>query len=70
MKLRFTIKGMTCASCSAHVEHAAGGVAGVREVSVSLLTDALSLTCDDGDAARVRREIVAAVKRAGYTALP
>ena len=70
MKLRFKITGMTCASCSAHVEHAAGGVAGVREVSVSLLTDALSLTCDDGDAARVRREIVAAVKRAGYTALP
>ena len=39
-------------------------------MSVSLLTDSLSLTCDDGDAARVRREIVAAVKRAGYAALP
>ncbi|MBR7184606.1 MAG: cadmium-translocating P-type ATPase [Clostridia bacterium] len=70
MKLRFQIKGMTCASCSAHVEHAACGVAGVREVSVSLLTDSLSLACDDADAARVRREIVAAVKRAGYAASP
>ena len=70
MKLRFQVKGMTCASCSAHVEHAACGVAGTREVSVSLLTDSLSLTVDDADAPRVRREIVAAVKKAGYTAIP
>lgn len=70
MKVRFQIKGMTCASCSAHVEHAASEIKGVREVSVSLLTDSLSLSCDDSDAARVRQEVVAAVKKAGYSATP
>ncbi len=70
MKLRFHVTGMTCASCSAHVEHAVSTVAGASEISVSLLTDALSLTVADADAERVTREVIAAVKRAGYAAEP
>lgn len=36
---KFSVSGMTCASCSAHVEKAVAAVPGVREVSVNLLTN-------------------------------
>ena len=35
----YTVTGMTCASCVAHVEKAVQGVAGVEQVSVSLSTN-------------------------------
>ncbi|MBR6545768.1 MAG: heavy-metal-associated domain-containing protein, partial [Clostridia bacterium] len=38
MKREFTVKGMVCASCAAHVEGAVRSVRGVESVSVSLLT--------------------------------
>ena len=43
MKLnqRFDVTGMTCASCSAHVHKAVSAVKGVKEVSVSLLTNSM-----------------------------
>ena len=36
---KFDVTGMTCAACSAHVERAVRGVEGVKEVTVSLLTN-------------------------------
>ena len=38
---KFSVSGMTCAACSAHVERAVRGVEGVDEVSVSLLTNSM-----------------------------
>ncbi|MCQ2456061.1 MAG: heavy metal translocating P-type ATPase, partial [Clostridia bacterium] len=55
---------MTCAACSARVEKAVRGVAGVTEVSVNLLTGDMSV---EGGA---RDEIIAAVTAAGYGAAP
>lgn len=62
---QFQVTGMTCAACSAHVEKAVKGVPGVSTVSVSLLTNSMTVegSADAG-------EIVSAVERAGYGASP
>ena len=46
-KLRFTIKGMSCAACVAHVEHAAAKVCGKENIQVSLLTNSLTVLTED-----------------------
>ena len=39
----YSIKGMSCAACSARVEKAVSGVAGVTECSVNLLTNSMTV---------------------------
>ena len=46
-KIRYGIKGMNCAACVAHVEHAAAKVCGKEGVQVSLLTNSLTVTVED-----------------------
>ncbi|MBR4910170.1 MAG: cadmium-translocating P-type ATPase [Clostridia bacterium] len=62
---KFDITGMSCAACSARVQKAVSGVAGVDECSVNLLTNIMAVSGTASD-----EEIVAAVKRAGYGAAP
>ena len=38
---QYLVTGMTCAACSSHVEKAVRGVAGVTDVTVSLLTNSM-----------------------------
>ncbi|MBO5199972.1 MAG: heavy metal translocating P-type ATPase [Clostridia bacterium] len=61
--MRFDVKGMSCAACSARVEKAVSGVDGVTQCRVNLLTNSMSVegtaTVDD---------ICAAVEAAGYGA--
>lgn len=64
---KFDVTGMTCAACSAHVERAVRGVEGVKEVTVSLLTN--SMTVDFSSPATAEK-ICAAVSAAGYGAAP
>lgn len=64
---KFDVTGMTCAACSAHVERAVHGVEGVKEVTVSLLTN--SMTVDFSSPATAEK-ICAAVSAAGYGASP
>ncbi len=68
MRLHYTIKGMTCAACVAHVERAVGKVLGEGEsANVSLLTNSVSLTVDDSTKVQVMEtRLSAAVKAAGY----
>ena len=66
-KEKFSVSGMTCAACSAHVEKAVRNVAGVQEVSVSLLTNSMQV---DFAAPATEQEICAAVAAAGYGAQP
>ena len=40
---KFSVSGMTCAACSAHVEKAVAAVPGVESVSVSLLTNSMNV---------------------------
>ena len=46
-KLRYAVRGMSCAACVAHVEHAAARVVGRDAVTVSLLTASLTVTVAD-----------------------
>ena len=64
---KFQVTGMTCAACSAHVEKAVTGVAGVQTVSVSLLMN--NMTVEYDEPATVQ-SICAAVEKAGYGASP
>ena len=60
---QYSITGMSCAACQAHVEKAVSKVNGVTSCSVSLLTNSMSV---EGTATAA--EIIAAVQSAGYGA--
>lgn len=66
MKREFTVKGMVCASCAAHVEGAVRSVRGVESVSVSLLTDSMTVVFSERES--TEQEILSAVSRAGFSA--
>ena len=59
------VTGMTCAACQAHVEKAVSRVPGVDKVTVSLLTNSMSV---EGKASA--SDVVEAVEKAGYGAKP
>ncbi len=46
MKTKFDITGMTCAACSAHVEKAVRRIDGVSDVTVSLMTNSMTVEYD------------------------
>lgn len=60
---QYNITGMSCAACSARVEKAVSSLEGVTQCSVNLLTNSMSV---DGSASD--KEIISAVKKAGYGA--
>lgn len=65
MKQKFSVTGMTCSACSAHVDKAVRKLPGVSDVNVNLLGG--SMTVDwQGDL--TREEIIGAVVKAGYGA--
>lgn len=63
MKREFDVFGMSCAACSASVEKAVKSVKGCENVSVSLLTNSMSLEGSASD-----EDIIKAVEKAGYSA--
>ncbi len=64
---KFSVTGMSCAACSAHVEKAVAAVEGVTEVEVSLLTNSMNV---DYAAPATAESICQAVSKAGYGASP
>ena len=64
-KCQYMVTGMTCAACQAHVEKAVSLVPGVDKVTVSLLTNSMSV---EGKASA--SDVVEAVEKAGYGAKP
>ncbi|HTV92821.1 MAG TPA: cation-translocating P-type ATPase [Verrucomicrobiae bacterium] len=58
------IRGMTCASCAAHVTRALRDVPGVEAAAVNLATERATIQHDGLDP----HELIAAVERAGYEA--
>ena len=60
---RYEVTGMSCAACSARLEKAVSAVDGVKNCSVNLLTNSMSV---DGTASNA--DIIAAVESAGYGA--
>ncbi|MEE0407968.1 MAG: heavy metal translocating P-type ATPase [Oscillospiraceae bacterium] len=65
---KFVVTGMTCAACAAHVEKAAGAVAGVNSAAVNLMLGTLVCSYDRDKASP--QAIIAAVEAAGYGAAP
>ena len=61
------VEGMSCASCVSSVEDALRGVPGVLEVSVNLATEKARVEHTAGGAVS-RRDLAAAIEKAGYTA--
>ncbi len=74
MRLRYEIKGMSCAACVAHVERAAKGVLDEKDTcTVSLLTNSLLVETKDekSDAEKkaIEARLAASIKAAGYELL-
>lgn len=61
---KFSVKGMSCASCQRSVENAVSKLDGVKSCSVNLLTNTLFVDSDIND-----EKIMEAVKNAGYEAI-
>ncbi|MDD6240360.1 MAG: heavy metal translocating P-type ATPase [Eubacteriales bacterium] len=62
---KYDIMGMSCASCSSHVQRAVSKVKGVKDVAVNLLTNSMTVTYDKpADPS----SIIAVVEKAGYGA--
>ncbi|MFC4698423.1 heavy metal translocating P-type ATPase [Enterococcus aquimarinus] len=65
-EMTFAIEGMTCSSCAQTVEKTAKHLAGVKDAAVNLATEKLVVQFNPG--AVQAREIIEAVKEAGYSA--
>lgn len=67
MKQKFLVTGMSCASCSAHVEKAVKQAPGVQSVSVNLLSNSMVVEYDEQQT--TPETIIKAVQQAGYGAM-
>ncbi|MDO4304745.1 MAG: heavy metal translocating P-type ATPase [Bacillota bacterium] len=63
---KYTVTGMTCSACSAHVEKSVRKIQGMKEVTVNLLTNSMQVSYDE--ALCNERMIIEAVEKAGYGA--
>lgn len=66
MKDKFDIQGMTCSSCSSHVEKAVSKVNGVKSVNVNLLMNNMIVEYDENTTSS--NIIIKSVQDAGYGA--
>ena len=62
-KLKITIEGMHCASCSSNIERSLKKVSGIKEVSISLMLKKGTIEADDSVS---EEEIRKAFSKAGY----
>lgn len=62
---QFNVTGMSCAACQIRVEKAVKAVPGVKECTVSLLTNSMGIEGEASDGA-----VIEAVTKAGYGASP
>ena len=62
----FDVTGMTCAACSARVEKSVAATPGVREVSVNLLKNSMTVSFDESQTGV--QAIISSVEKAGYGA--
>ena len=63
---KFDIQGMTCSSCSSHVEKAVSKLAGINKVNVNLLSNNMTVEFDEN--LLKSQDIIQAVTEAGYSA--
>ena len=63
MKKRFNLTDLDCASCAANMEQAIKKLPGVRDASVSFLTQKLTLDADDARFDAIVQEVVNVCKK-------
>ena len=63
MKKRFNLTDLDCASCAAKMEQAIKKLPGVRDASVSFLTQKLTLDADDARFDAIVQEVVNVCKK-------
>ena len=63
MKKRFNLTDLDCASCAAKMEQAIKKLPGVRDASVSFLTQKLTLDADDARFDAIVQEVVKVCKK-------
>lgn len=68
MNKKFNVTGMTCASCSSHVEKSVAKLVGEDNVAVSLMTNSMMVKYDESKISD--SDIIKAVEDAGYGASP
>ena len=63
MKKRFNLTDLDCASCAAKMEQAIKKLPGVRDASVSFLTQKLTLDADDARFEEILKQAVKVCKK-------
>ncbi|WP_178725931.1 cation transporter [Clostridia bacterium] len=63
MKKRYNLRDLDCANCAAKMENAIRRIDGVRDASVSFLTQKLTLEADEGRFDAILREAVAVCRK-------
>ena len=63
MKKRYNLRDLACANCAAKMENAIRRIDGVRDASVSFLTQKLTLEADEGRFDAILREAVAVCRK-------
>ena len=63
---KFSVTGMTCSSCSAHVEKGVQKLNGVKKVNVNLLSNSMTVIFDESKLNE--NDIISAVVKSGYGA--
>lgn len=63
MKKSCQLVGLDCASCAQKMEDAIRRLEGVQEVSVSFLTQRLTLTIDDNAQDQIMKKVIKACRR-------
>ena len=67
MKEKYSITGMSCAACQAHVQKAVEKIDGMKKVNVNLLSNSMTVEYDDKKV--TQQIIIDTVKKAGYGAI-
>ena len=63
MKKTFPLEDLDCANCAAKMEHAISKIDGVNEVSVSFLTQRMTIDADDDRCDDILKEAVKNCRR-------
>ena len=63
MKKRFNLTDLDCASCAAKMEQAIKKLPGVRDASVSFLTQKLTLDADDARFDEILRQVITVCRK-------
>lgn len=63
MKLKFKIKGLDCANCAAELERAIQKIEGIKEVSISFLSERLVIEIEESQKAEIIENLEKVIKK-------